>query len=45
MNEVKESKGIKVLEIPYMGRQIHPTLIWDEETVGFSRHWFSRSAP
>ena len=26
-------KGIKVLELPFMGRQIQPTLIWDDETV------------
>ena len=27
------AKGIKVLELPFMGRQIHPILIWDDETV------------
>ncbi|SPF46956.1 Zn-dependent hydrolase, glyoxylase [Candidatus Desulfosporosinus infrequens] len=27
------TKGIKVLELPFMGRQIQPTLIWDDETV------------
>ena len=27
------AKGIKVLELPYMGRKIHPTLIRDNETV------------
>jgi len=30
---IKEAKGLKVLELPYMGRQIHPALIWDDETV------------
>ncbi|MDR3667074.1 MAG: MBL fold metallo-hydrolase [Ignavibacteriaceae bacterium] len=33
MNGIGISKGLKVLEIPYMGRQIHPTLIWDDEIV------------
>lgn len=32
-NETKLAKGLKVLELPFMGRQIHPTLIWDNETV------------
>lgn len=32
-NEIKLGKGVGVLELPFMGRQIHPTLIWDDETV------------
>ena len=32
-NEIKLGKGVGVLELPFMGNQIHPTLIWDDETV------------
>ena len=32
-NEPKIAKGIKELVLSFMGRQIHPTLIWDNETV------------
>lgn len=33
MAEIQKFEGLKVLELPFMGRQIHPTLIWDNETV------------
>lgn len=32
-NEIKIAKGIEVLALPFMGNQIRPTLIWDDETV------------
>lgn len=32
-NEIKIAKGIEVLALPFMGNQIHPTLIWDDEPV------------
>lgn len=32
-NDVKIAKGLEVLKLPFMGNQIHPTLIWDDGTV------------
>ncbi|MDR3540418.1 MAG: MBL fold metallo-hydrolase [Desulfosporosinus sp.] len=32
-NKPKIAKGIKVLELSFMGRKINPTLIWDNENV------------
>lgn len=30
---MKTAKGIEILKLPYMGDQIYPTLIWDDNTV------------